>query len=36
MENNEKVCFALLFANMELLTVLRVLIPFVYQAWDSG
>ena len=27
-----KVCFALLFANMEQLTALRVLIPFAYQA----
>ena len=31
-----KVCFALLFANMELLTILRVLIRFVYQAWHPG
>ena len=31
-----KVCFALLLANMEQLTALCVLIPFVYQAQHSG
>ena len=31
-----KVCFALLLANMELLTDLRMLMPFVYQAHHSG
>ena len=31
-----KVCFALLPTNMELLTALCMLIPFVYQAHHSG
>ena len=30
-----KVCFALLLANMELLTALHMLIPFVFQAHHS-